>query len=57
MSHGRSDPILPYEVCSGTILPALREAGYTVELDLFDGGHTVPPEVADTGVGWWLGGG
>ena len=57
VSHGRSDPILPFEVCSGTIVPALRQAGYAVELELFDGGHTVPPEVADTGVGWWLGGG
>ena len=51
------DPILPYESCSGTIVPALRQADYAVELDLFDGGHTVPPEVADSGVGWWLGGG
>ncbi len=55
VSHGRSDPILPFESCSGTIVPMLEQAGYTVELELFDGGHTVPPEVADTGVGWWLG--
>ena len=32
----------------------LRQAGYVVQLDLFDGGHTVPPPVADAGVGWWL---
>ena len=57
VSHGRSDPILPYEACSGTMVPMLRQAGYVVELVPFDGGHTVPPEVADAGVGWWLGGG
>jgi phospholipase/carboxylesterase len=55
VSHGRSDPILPYEACSGTIVASLRHADYEVELELFDGGHTVPPEVADAGVGWWLG--
>ena len=54
VSHGRSDPILPFETCSGTIVPMLRRADYEVELELFDGGHTVPPEVADTGVRWWL---
>jgi phospholipase/carboxylesterase len=54
VSHGTADPILPYESCSGTIVPMLREAGYVVQLELFDGGHTVPPPVADTGVGWWL---
>jgi phospholipase/carboxylesterase len=57
VSHGTADPILPFESCSGTIVPALRQADYDVELELFDGGHTVPPEVADTGVRWWLGDG
>jgi phospholipase/carboxylesterase len=54
VSHGLADPILPFESCSGTIVPMLREAGYEVELEPFDGGHTVPPEVADAGVRWWL---
>jgi phospholipase/carboxylesterase len=54
VSHGTADPILPYEMCTATFVPPMREAGYEVELDLFDGGHTVPPEVADAGVAWWL---
>jgi phospholipase/carboxylesterase len=54
VSHGTSDPILPFEQCSGTIVPMLRQAGYEVEFDIFDGGHTVPPPVADAGVRWWL---
>lgn len=54
VSHGRSDPILPFESCSGTLVPMLQQAGYEVELELFDGGHTVPPEVADAGLRWWL---
>ena len=55
VSHGTSDPILPIDACSRAFVPSLREAGYEVELREFDGGHTVPPPIADEGFRWWLG--
>jgi phospholipase/carboxylesterase len=54
VSHGISDPILPIEVCSRPMVPALREAGYDVHFREFDGGHTVPPAISDEGLRWWL---
>lgn len=54
VSHGTADSILPIDSCSRAFVPALREAGYEVTLAEFDGGHTVPPEIADRGLAWWL---
>jgi phospholipase/carboxylesterase len=55
VSHGTADRVLPIDACSRSFVPVLRQAGYDVRFDEFDGGHTVPPAVADRGVGWWLG--
>ena len=54
VSHGTADPILPIDACSRSFVPVLREAGYDVRFDEFDGGHTVPPPVSDDAVRWWL---
>jgi phospholipase/carboxylesterase len=54
VSHGIRDPILPIDTCSRALVPLMRQAGYEVELVEFDGGHTVPPEVSDAGLRWWL---
>lgn len=54
VSHGTADPILPIDGCSRSFVPILRDAGYDVMFTEFDGGHTVPPEVSDQGVRWWL---
>ncbi|HEY8524264.1 MAG TPA: hypothetical protein VIL48_04825 [Acidimicrobiales bacterium] len=56
VSHGTADAILPIDACSRSFVPMLRDAGYDVRFDEFDGGHTVPPPVADAGVAWWLDG-
>jgi phospholipase/carboxylesterase len=56
ISHGTSDPILPFEVCGKPIAAGLASAGYDVTFREFDGGHTVPPPVADAGFAWWLAG-
>lgn len=56
VSHGTSDPILPIDACSRSFVPPLREAGYDVTFREFDGGHTVPPPIADEGFRWWLDG-
>jgi phospholipase/carboxylesterase len=54
VSHGTADPILPIDACSRSFVPALLGAGYEVRYHEFDGGHTVPPSVADEAVSWWL---
>jgi phospholipase/carboxylesterase len=54
MSHGVRDSILPIDMCSRVFAPALRDAGYEVMFQEFDGGHTVPPTVADQAIAWWL---
>jgi phospholipase/carboxylesterase len=46
VSHGTRDGVLPIERCSRRIVPRLRRAGYDVTYREFDGGHTVPPEIA-----------
>lgn len=55
VSHGTGDRILPIDACSRSFVPELEQAGYEVEYHEFDGGHTVPPAVADRAVRWWLG--
>jgi phospholipase/carboxylesterase len=56
VSHGTADPILPIDGCSGAFVPQLRQAGYEVMFRPFDGGHTLPPEISDHGLRWWLAG-
>jgi phospholipase/carboxylesterase len=54
VSHGTADPVLPIDACSRSFVPVLRQAGYEIHFDEFDGGHTVPPAVSDEGMSWWL---
>jgi phospholipase/carboxylesterase len=54
VSHGTADPILPIDSCSRAFVPSLWEAGYDVKFSEFDGGHTVPPPIADRALRWWL---
>ena len=54
IAHGTEDEILPIERTSRRLVPRLREAGYTVEYEEFDGPHTVPHEVARRGFSWFL---
>ncbi len=56
VSHGTADPVLPIDACSRAFVPSLVGAGYDVLFREFDGGHTVPPPVADEAVRWWLAG-
>jgi phospholipase/carboxylesterase len=54
LSHGTSDEILPFERSRDNLVPALRNIGYRVQFREFDGPHTVPAQVAQEAVGWWL---
>jgi phospholipase/carboxylesterase len=46
ISHGLADQVLPIDRTSRRIVPALKAEGYTVDYREFDGGHSVPPELA-----------
>jgi phospholipase/carboxylesterase len=54
ISHGTSDAVLPIDVCSRRIVPALRDAGYDVRYHEFDGPHTVPSEIAQEATDWFV---
>ena len=54
VSHGTTDTVLPIDRCSRRIVPRLRQANYDVTYQEFDGPHTVPPEIAQTAVAWFL---
>jgi predicted esterase len=52
ISHGTADQILPIDRCSRVIVPALQKRGYDVTFRQFDGGHTIPPNIALAGMKW-----
>jgi phospholipase/carboxylesterase len=56
ISHGIADTVLPIEPCSRTIVRQLRGAGYPVVYQEFEGGHTIPPQVAQSAVNWLVDG-
>jgi phospholipase/carboxylesterase len=53
VSHGVRDGVLPIDRCSRRIVPELERGGYDVLFREFDGGHTIPPEIASEAVGWF----
>ena len=52
VSHGLHDRVLPVDRCSRRIVRRLTADGYEVTYREFDGGHTVPPEVAAEAEAW-----
>lgn len=54
VSHGTADEILPIDLCSRRIVPELRRRDYAVAYVEFEGGHTVPPAIAEQAVRWFL---
>ena len=52
LSHGTADPILPIDRTSRAIARDLRRAHLDVLLREFDGGHTVPPNIAQEAFDW-----
>jgi phospholipase/carboxylesterase len=54
IAHGKDDRVLPIAACSRRLVPALRRAGYDVTYTEFEGGHAVPPEVAQTAARWLI---
>lgn len=54
ISHGTGDDVLPIDRCSRRIVPALQRDGYEVDYREFEGGHTVPPEMAEAALRTFL---
>jgi predicted esterase len=52
VSHGVHDRVLPIDRCSRRIVPELQVAGYSVDYREFDGGHTVPDDIAAAAEAW-----
>jgi phospholipase/carboxylesterase len=52
VSHGVEDPILPIDRCSRRIVSDLRKQGYDVTFREFEGGHSVPADIARDGIQW-----
>lgn len=52
VSHGTNDQVLPIDITSHRIVPALQAAGYTVKYHEFEGPHRVPPEIAREAFEW-----
>ncbi|MBC9175869.1 alpha/beta hydrolase [Pseudoroseomonas ludipueritiae] len=42
ISHGKADDVLPIDRCSRRLVPRLRDAGYDLRYEEFEGGHFVP---------------
>ncbi len=55
ISHGTQDRVLSIERCSRVIVPRLRRAGLDVVYREFEGPHTVPLDIANEAVEWFLG--
>ena len=55
VSHGTRDGVLPIERCSRKVVPQLSRADYEVRYREFDGGHTIPPEIALEALSWFTG--
>jgi phospholipase/carboxylesterase len=53
ISHGTADDVLPIAPCSRRIVRDLRAGEYHVMYDEFEGGHAIPPEVAQFAVNWF----
>jgi phospholipase/carboxylesterase len=55
VSHGTRDDILPADDTSRKFVPDLESAGYAIRYREFNGGHTVPPEIAREAFKWLAG--
>lgn len=55
VSHGTRDRVLPIDHASRPLVSELRRAGYRVRYREFEGGHEVPPDIADEALRWFLG--
>jgi phospholipase/carboxylesterase len=55
VSHGTEDTVLPVGGTRNVIVPTLRNAGYEVVYEEFDGSHMVPAVISELALDWFLG--
>jgi phospholipase/carboxylesterase len=55
LSHGVQDRVLPIDLCSRRIVRQVRGDDYNVRYIEFEGGHTMPPEIARAAMDWLAG--
>ncbi|HET7563713.1 MAG TPA: hypothetical protein VFJ96_01865 [Gemmatimonadaceae bacterium] len=53
ISHGTRDSVLRIDRCSQRLVPQLRDAGYDVRYEEFNGEHTVPAAIARDALDWF----
>ncbi|MEX2177602.1 MAG: PHB depolymerase family esterase [Gemmatimonadaceae bacterium] len=53
ISHGTQDEVLPFAETRDFIVPAMRDAGLTVNFVPFDGGHELTVEIASQAMSWF----
>ena len=54
VAHGTQDQILPIDQASRTIVPELKEAGFDVHYEEFEGPHTVTVKELTTAMRWFV---
>ena len=55
VTHGTRDNVLPIDQTSRRIVPSLRDAGYNVTYQEFDGTHELPEAVGNPAFRWFVG--
>jgi phospholipase/carboxylesterase len=55
VSHGTHDQVLPVAETRTRMVPNLREAGFEVRYEEFDGGHSIPASISEMALDWFLG--
>lgn len=55
IAHGRADSVLPIDLTSRQMAPALRTAGYRLDYVEFDGDHAIPATLAPRAIDQALG--
>ncbi|HEU4324682.1 MAG TPA: hypothetical protein VFS21_16175 [Roseiflexaceae bacterium] len=54
IAHGTRDTVLPIDRCGRRLAAWYTHNGYDLRYHEFDGGHTVPPEIALEALQWFL---